>query len=109
MKIETIEIGNFRKLKSVRIGISDETTVFVGANNSGKTSAMLALRYFLVEREGSRSSFTLDDITLSHWPAIDEMGESWEKAKADDEDLPVLSVSVETPHFCRLKFPTLWQ
>ena len=87
MKIETIEIGNFRKLKSVRIGISDETTVFVGANNSGKTSAMVAFRYFLVERE--RSRFTLNDITLSHWPAIDEMGENWEKAKANDEDLPV--------------------
>ena len=87
MKIETIEIGNFRKLKSVRIGISDETTVFVGANNSGKTSAMLALRYFLVERE--RNRFTLNDITLSHWPGIDEMGENWEKAKANDEDLPV--------------------
>ena len=87
MKIETIEIGNFRKLKSVRIEISDETTVFVGANNSGKTSAMLALRYFLVERE--RSRFTLNDITLSHWPAIDEMGENWEKAKVNDEDLPV--------------------
>ena len=87
MKIETIEIGNFRKLKSVLIGISDETTVFVGANNSGKTSAMLALRYFLVERE--RNRFTLNDITLSHWPGIDEMGENWEKAKANDEDLPV--------------------
>ena len=87
MKIETIEIGNFRKLKSVRIEISDETTVFVGANNSGKTSAMLTLRYFLVERE--RNRFTLNDITLSHWPAIDEMGQNWEKAKANDEDLPV--------------------
>ena len=80
MKIETIEIGNFRKLKSVRIGISDETTVFVGANNSGKTSAMLTLRYFLVEQE--RNRFTLNDITLSHWPAIDEMGQNWEKAKS---------------------------
>ncbi len=47
MYIKDIEIGNFRKLKSVRIAVSDETTVFVGANNSGKTSAMLALRYFL--------------------------------------------------------------
>ena len=87
MKIETIEIANFRKLKSVRIEISNETTVFVGANNSGKTSAMFALRCFLVERE--RSCFSLSDITLSHWPPIDEMGKSWEKAKADNEDLPV--------------------
>ena len=76
MFIKDIEIGNFRKLKSVRIGVSDETTVFVGANNSGKTSAMVALRYFLVERE--RSRFSLNDFTLSHWPAIDAMGLSWD-------------------------------
>jgi predicted ATP-dependent endonuclease of OLD family len=37
MKIEAIEIGNFRKLQNVRVGISDKETVFVGANNSGKT------------------------------------------------------------------------
>ena len=48
---------------------------------------MLTLRYFLVERE--RNRFTLNDITLSHWLAIEEMGQNWERAKANDEDLPV--------------------
>ncbi len=86
MYIEAIEVGNFRKLKSVRIGVSEETSVFVGANNSGKTSAMLALRYFLVERE--RGQFSLNDFTLSHWPTIDQMGTSWEQAKTGDEPLP---------------------
>jgi len=66
MHIEYVEIGNFRKLQSVRIGLSDKTTVFVGANNSGKTSAMIALHRFLVEDE--RSNFSLNDFTLSHWP-----------------------------------------
>ncbi|MFO3796081.1 MAG: AAA family ATPase [Anaerolineales bacterium] len=86
MHIELIELANFRKLKSVRVGISDKTTVFVGANNSGKTSAMLALRYFLVERERGRLS--LNDFTLSHWPSIDQMGLRWENAKGADEALP---------------------
>lgn len=36
MKIKSIDIQNFRKIKSVHIDISDETTVFVKANNSGK-------------------------------------------------------------------------
>lgn len=86
MHIEILELANFRKLKSVRVGVADETTVFVGANNSGKTSAMLALRRFLVERE--RGRFSLDDFTLSHWPAIDQMGLLWENAKNKDEPLP---------------------
>ena len=43
MKISFIEIQNFRKLRATYIGFHPETTLFVGANNSGKTSAMLAL------------------------------------------------------------------
>lgn len=118
MHIKDIEIGNFRKLKSVRIGVSDRTTVFVGANNSGKTSAMLALRYFLVERE--RSRFSLNDFTLSHWPAIDKMGLSWEEAKASDQELPAPDWDAKLPfldvwlhaekseaHFVQKLIPTL--
>lgn len=54
MRISTIEIGNFRKLVAVRIDLAADKTVFVGANNSGKTSAMTALRRFLVTLKGSR-------------------------------------------------------
>lgn len=43
MHIQHIEVGNFRKLKAVRIDFSETNTVFVGANNSGKTSAMVTL------------------------------------------------------------------
>lgn len=39
MHIKHVEIGNFRKLRAVRVDFAEQTTVFVGANNSGKTSA----------------------------------------------------------------------
>jgi predicted ATP-dependent endonuclease of OLD family len=61
MHIQHIEVGNFRKLKAVRIDFSETNTVFVGANNSGKTSAMVALRRFLVDR----SDFSINDFTLT--------------------------------------------
>ncbi|MEO5347658.1 MAG: ATP-binding protein, partial [Magnetococcus sp. YQC-9] len=86
MRIKFVEIANFRKLVSVRVWISPEKTVFIGANNSGKTSAITALRYFLVERE--RSSFCLNDFTLSHWPAINAMGDEWEAAIRANQPLP---------------------
>lgn len=86
MHIEFVEIANFRKLLSTRVGLSSERTVFVGANNSGKTSAITALRYFLVDRE--RSSFCLNDFTLSHWPAINEMGAAWEAEHVANQPLP---------------------
>lgn len=66
--------------------MSPEKTVFVGANNSGKTSAITALRYFLVDRE--RSSFCLNDFTLAHWPAINAMGGRWEAAHVANEPPP---------------------
>lgn len=61
MLIEFIEIKNFRKLKSCRIDFSDQKTVFVGANNCGKTSAMDALITFLKFPDNLQTR----DITLS--------------------------------------------
>jgi predicted ATP-dependent endonuclease of OLD family len=72
--IEFVEIANFRKLLSTRVDLSTTTTLFVGANNSGKTSAMLAMRRFLSPR---RCPFEINDFTLGHWPAIIGLGESW--------------------------------
>ncbi len=73
MKIHCVEIQNFRKLKSVRIDFSDKFTIFVGANNSGKTSAMVALGHFLIDP----SRFDSKDFTVSHWQHIDSIGRSW--------------------------------
>lgn len=86
MRIEFVEIANFRKLLSTRVGLSPERTVFVGANNSGKTSAITALRYFLVDRE--RSSFCFNDFTLSHWPTVNAMGAAWEAEHIANQPLP---------------------
>jgi predicted ATP-dependent endonuclease of OLD family len=74
MHIRFIEIRNFRKLEAVRIDFTHETTVFVGPNNSGKTSAMTALQYFLVYQ----GRFTPDDFTASNWQPINKIGSDWE-------------------------------
>jgi predicted ATP-dependent endonuclease of OLD family len=81
MRISFVEIANFRKLLSVRIDLASATTLLVGANNSGKTSAMIALRQFLLHRE----SFRINDFTLCHWETITAIGSLWEKAKPEDE------------------------
>lgn len=77
MNIEFVEVANFRKLLSARVDLSTDTTLFVGANNSGKTSAMLALRRFLTPR---RCPFEIHDFTLCHWPEIEAIGETWIRA-----------------------------
>lgn len=77
MHIEFVEIANFRKLLSARVDLSPTTTLFVGANNSGKTSAMLALRRFLTPR---RCPFEIHDFTLCHLRVLVNIGEAWVKA-----------------------------
>lgn len=74
MKIKFIHIQNFRKLKSCRIDIADQETIFVGANNSGKTSAMDAMITFFQSK-----GLTTRDFTLSNWTAIKALCAEWEK------------------------------
>lgn len=117
VRIEFVEIANFRKLLSTRVGLSAEKTVFVGANNSGKTSAMTALRYFLA---GERPRFCINDFTLAHWPKISAMGASWEAAHVANEELPRpewddivpfldvwLQVAKDEVHYVQKILPTL--
>ncbi|RZI62553.1 MAG: ATP-dependent endonuclease [Rubrivivax sp.] len=77
MHIEFVEIANFRKLLSARVDLSQKTTLFVGANNSGKTSAMLALRRFLTPQ---RCAFEIHDFTLCHLGSLIDIGEAWIQA-----------------------------
>lgn len=97
MKIAHFDIQNFRKLKNCRVELADDCTIFVGANNSGKTSAMDALIAFL--KKSKRKELTTRDISLINWPNINKIGEQWVEG---DGKQPNLSL---TPW--RQLFPTL--
>lgn len=83
MKISFVEIQNFRKLKACRIELGDKETVFVGANNSGKTSAMDALILFL--KKERRHELATTDFTLSHWREINAIGQKWLDTSEDEK------------------------
>ena len=69
MKISFVQIQNFRKLKNCKINFGDQNTLFVGPNNSGKTSAMEALVKMF-----NKSRINFNDITVSNHKAINEIG-----------------------------------
>ena len=73
MKIQSVHIRNFRKLKNCHIDFGKKETVFVGANNSGKTSAISAIVWFLKNQE----RFTLKEFTATNWALIDSLGDQW--------------------------------
>lgn len=116
MKINSIYIRNFRKLLSCKIDFSENETIFVGANNSGKTTAMDALIIFLKTK-----SFKTQDFTLCHWNNLNEFGENWIKSdelKEEDKSvrlleqhLPILDLWIEVNnselHYVSHIIPTL--
>lgn len=73
MKLERIAIRNFRRLESVDIDMEDRETIFVGPNNSGKTSATAVFRCFLGGRE-----FRIHDFSVACLPKF--------KSFVDSED-----------------------
>lgn len=97
MKINFIEVKNFRKMQSCRIEFDEEKTLLVGANNSGKTSAMTALRKFLI----SPKSLEIRDISIGNWSAFDLAGDNWENDVETtielNELLPKLDVWLDVP------------
>ena len=81
MKIQSVHIRNYRKLKNCHIDFGKKKTVLVGANNSGKTSAISAIVWFLKNTE----RFTLKEFTVTNWALINTIGEKWlEKDSVDD-------------------------
>jgi putative ATP-dependent endonuclease of OLD family len=51
MRVSSISIQNFRRLENVQIDIEERESIFVGPNNSGKTSATAIFRCFLGGRD----------------------------------------------------------
>lgn len=68
--------------------MASESTIFVGANNSGKTSAMDALIMFL--KKTKRKELSTTDITLSNWVEINKIGTNW--MSPGEEELPALAL-----------------
>ena len=83
MKIQSVHIRNYRKLKNCHIDFGEKETVFVGANNSGKTSAISAIVWFLKNTD----RFTLKEFTATNWASINKIGDKWLEHDSVDEAL----------------------
>jgi predicted ATP-dependent endonuclease of OLD family len=94
MRIEFVDIQNYRKLKKSRIYLGEGESLFVGANNSGKTSALDALIFFLDQKskggtdgdESHKRRIQTTDFTLSNWADLNQFGESWARSKGVEGD-----------------------
>lgn len=69
MNISRVVIKNFRRLQDVELSLEPDSTIFVGPNNSGKTSATAAFRMFF-----KRAEFSLSDFNVSCIRALNDFG-----------------------------------
>jgi predicted ATP-dependent endonuclease of OLD family len=72
--LRCLQLRQFRRLADVKLDIDDKTTILVGANNSGKTSILAALRHFLSDS----FAFGAYDLSLSEWAELRALGKKWE-------------------------------
>lgn len=71
MHLHSYRLRNYRRLKDAHIELADDISIFVGSNNSGKTSATQAIHAFVT---GGRDRFSLYDFSSSCWKSFDEAG-----------------------------------
>ncbi|HND31258.1 MAG TPA: AAA family ATPase [Myxococcota bacterium] len=90
IELKKFVLRRFRRLRSATLDLHAKTTVLVGANDSGKTSLLLAIRKFMCFATGQREGgdFSGYDLSADGWEEIQRVGEDWlELPKlANDED-----------------------
>ncbi|MGB5116018.1 AAA family ATPase [Providencia alcalifaciens] len=79
ISLRFIELCQFRRLGKIQLDVDPKTTILVGANNSGKTSILTALRHFLADG----ASFSAFDISISQWSKLRELGRAWDVLEED--------------------------
>lgn len=111
MHLHSYRVRNYRRLRDVRIELASEISIFVGSNNSGKTSATQVLHAFA---SGAKERFSLYDFSSACWKIFDELGEL--PADAEVPALPSISLDLwfeVTAHDLYLVIPllpsTAWQ
>lgn len=89
MHISSFRVKNFRRLKDVRVDLEPDRSIFVGANNSGKTSATHLFQLFFGQQP--RAPFQIYDFTADSWNTFN----SFDFETGDpDRDLPQIIFDV---------------
>lgn len=89
MHLHSYRLRNFRRLRDVHVELASDISIFVGANNSGKTSATQAMQMFL---SGGKDAFSLYDFSSYIWTLLDEIGER--EGEIAEAEFPTVSLDL---------------
>jgi predicted ATP-dependent endonuclease of OLD family len=77
--LRSYRLYNYRRLRDIYVELARDISIFVGANNSGKTSATQAIPMFL---SGNKDQFSLFDFSSHTWKVLDNLGDAGPGADA---------------------------
>lgn len=89
MHLKSYRLRNYRRLRDVHVELAPDISIFVGANNSGKTSATQAVQMFL---SGRKEKFSLFDFSSNVWKKLNEIEEA--PNSTDAEELPAITLDL---------------
>ena len=92
MYLHSYRIKNYRRLRDVHIELASDISIFVGSNNSGKTSATQAISAFV---SGAKDKFSLYDFSSACWKSFDEVGEPTAEGVETPEQPELPSISLD--------------
>jgi len=94
MHLKKLAVRNFRRLQDVVIDLASDISIFVGANNSGKTSVGHALQLFT-----GHNRFSIHDFSAELWPSIIAFGAGEEGAALPTVEVDIwLEIGAEDVH-----------
>lgn len=89
MHLKSYRLKNYRRLRDVHIELAPSISIFVGANNSGKTSAAQAVQMFI---SGRKEKFSLFDFSSNAWKQLNKIGEG---PPANDPEAALPSITLD--------------
>ncbi len=89
MKLNAFRIQNFRRLKKVLVDLEEDISIFVGANNSGKTSATQVLDIFV---NAAKDKLSIFDFSSDLWATFSDIGNRG--LTEEFPELPTISVDL---------------
>jgi predicted ATP-dependent endonuclease of OLD family len=94
MHLKKLAVRNFRRLQNVVIDLASDISIFVGANNSGKTSVGHALQLF-----SGHGRFNIHDFSAELWPSILAFGAGNEGVALPTVEVDIwLEIGVDDVH-----------
>lgn len=78
MYLHTYKIKNFRRLSDILVELEKDISIYVGGNNSGKTSSTHLMQLFVA---GSKDKLSVHDFSVNCWNKINSIGKLKEEGK----------------------------